>query len=76
MQISYQNGGPSYYLNEYFPHFHYHVSAALADEDYDLLIEYWGTRDTDLEDLETESQALEKLREDGAAKNISELGLD
>jgi hypothetical protein len=76
MQITYQNGGPSYYLNDYFPHYHYQASAALADEDYDLLIEYWGTRDTDLEDLETESQALEKLREDGAAENISELGLD
>lgn len=76
MQITYQNGGPSYFVNDYFPHFHYQASAAPADEDYDLLIEYWGTRDTDLEDLETESQALEKLREDGAANNISELGLD
>ena len=76
MQITYQNGGPSYYLNDYFPHLHYQTAATLADQDYDLLVDYWGTRDTDLEDLETESQALEKLREDGAAKNISELGLD
>jgi hypothetical protein len=75
MQITYQNGGPSYYLNDYFPHFHYQASAVLADEDYDLLIEYWGTRDADLEELKTESQALEKLRE-GAAENISDLGLD
>jgi hypothetical protein len=75
MQITYEDGGPSYYVNDYFPHFHYQASAALADEDYDLLIEYWGTRDTGLEDLETESQTLEKLRE-GAAENISELGLD
>ena len=75
MQISYQNGGPSYYLNEYFPHFHYQASAVVADENYDLLIEYWGTRDTNLEDLETESQALEKLKKDGAAKNISDLNI-
>jgi hypothetical protein len=51
MQITYEDGGPSYYVNNYFPHFHYQASAALADEDYDLLVEYWGTRDTDLEDL-------------------------
>ncbi|RCU47005.1 hypothetical protein DU504_06620 [Haloplanus salinus] len=76
MQISYEDGGPSYFVNDYFPHFHYQASAVLADEEYDLLIEYWGTRDTDLGDLETESQAFEKLREDGAANNISELGLD
>lgn len=75
MQITYQNGGPSYFVNEYFPHFHYQASAVLADENYDLLIEYWGTRDTNLEDLETESQALEKLREDGAADNISDLNI-
>lgn len=76
MQISYEDGGPSYFVNDYFPHFHYQASAVLADEDYDLLIEYWGTRKTNLEDLETESQALEKLEDEGAVKNISELELD
>jgi len=76
MQISYEDGGPSYFVKDYFPHFHYQASAVLADQDYDLLIEYWGTRDTGLEDLETESQAFEKLRQAGAADKISELGLD
>ncbi|SNR70504.1 hypothetical protein [Halorubrum vacuolatum] len=76
MQITYQDGGPSYFINDYFPHLHFQAAAALADQDYDLLVEYWGVRDTNLEDLEIESQALEKLREDGAAGNISELGLE
>ena len=75
MQITYRDGGPSYYVNDYFPHFHYQAGAVLADEDYDLLTEYWGNRETSLEDLELESQALEKLREDGATDNIEDLGL-
>lgn len=76
MQITYEDGGPSYYVNDYFPHFHYQASAALADEDYDLLVEYWGTRDRSLADLETESGAVEILAEEGTAGNISELELD
>jgi len=60
MQITYEDGGPSYHVNDYFPHFHYQAGAVLAGEDYDLLTEYWGTRDTQLEDLETESDAVEK----------------
>jgi len=75
MQITYRDGGPSYYVNDYFPHFHFQAAAVLADEDYDLLTEYWGTRETSLEDLELESQALEKLREDGATDKIEDLGL-
>ena len=75
MQITYRDGGPSYYVNDYFPHFHYQAGAVLADEDYDLLTEYWGTRETSLEDLELKSQALEKLREDGATHKIEDLGL-
>jgi hypothetical protein len=73
MQITYEDGGPSYYVNDYFPHFHYQASAALADEDYDLLIEYWGTRDTGLEDLETRSEHIDTLIEEGAADNVSKL---
>ncbi len=73
MQITYQNGGPSYYLNEYFPHLHYQASAVLADEDYDLLIEYWGTRDTDLEDLETVSAAVKELSREGAFDQFADV---
>lgn len=73
MQITYEDGGPSYYVNDYFPHFHYQASAALADEDYDLLLEYWGTRDTGLEDLETGSEDIDTLIEEGAADNVSKL---
>lgn len=73
MQITYEDGGPSYYVNEYFPHFHYQASAALADENYDLLVEYWGTRDTSLEDLKTESENIDTLIEEGAADNVSKL---
>ena len=64
--ITYQNGAPSDHVNDYFPHLHYQASAVLADEDYDLLIEYWGTRDTDLGDLETESNAIKELSIKGA----------
>jgi hypothetical protein len=76
MQITYEDGGPSYYVNDYFPHFHYQASAALADENYDLLVEYWGTRDMSLPDLETESEDIDTLIGDGAVNNISELKLD
>ena len=76
MQITYRDGGPSYYVNDYFPHFHYQAGAVLADEDYDLLTEYWGTRDTTLENLETESDRVDTLIEEGAVDNIRELDLD
>jgi hypothetical protein len=75
MQITYQNGGPSYHINDYFPHLHYQTGATLANEDYNQLIE-WGSHESKtLEDLKTESEALEKLKQ-GAVDNISELELD
>jgi hypothetical protein len=51
MQITYRDGGPSYLVNDYFPHFHYQIGAALADDDYDLLIKYWGAENVRLDDL-------------------------
>jgi len=75
MQITYQDGGPSYYVNDYFPHLHYQTAATLADQDYDLLVEYWGTRNITLEDLEIRSKEIETLVEGGAVDNISELNL-
>jgi hypothetical protein len=76
IQLTYEDGGPSYYVNDYFPHFHYQAAATLAHENYELLIDYWGTRDTTLEDLETESNAIHTLCEGGAADNIRELNLE
>jgi len=76
MQITYEDGGPNYHVNEYFPHFHYQAGAVLADEDYDLLTEYWETRDIRLEDLDTESEAIDTLIEEGAVDSISKLDLD
>lgn len=66
MQLTYEDGGPSYYVNDYFPHFHYQTAATLADQDYDLLVEYWGTRNTTLEDLEVKSNAIKELSIEGA----------
>ena len=62
-------------MNDYFPHLHFQSAAALADQDYDLLVEYWGTQDTTLEDLEIESKQIETLVEGGAVDNIRELNL-
>lgn len=76
MQITYKDGGPSYYVNDYFPHFHYQTGAALADHDYDLLIEYRGSQNVNLEDLEAESDAIDTLIEEGAVDDISKLDLD
>lgn len=73
MQITYQDGGPSYYVNDYFPHFHYQTAAALADLDYDLLVEYWGTQDTTLADLETDSNAIQKLSREGAFDQFADI---
>ena len=74
MQITYEDGGPSYHVNEYFPHLHFQAAAVLADEDYDLLID-WGTRDTYLDDLEGESEAIDALTREGGISSIEELGL-
>jgi hypothetical protein len=76
MQITYRDGGPSYYVNDYFPHFHYQTGAVLTDHDYDLLTEYWGAENVNLEDLETESDAIDTLVEGGAVDDISKLDLD
>ena len=73
MQITYEDGGPSYYVNDYFPHFHYQASAVLADEDYDLLTEYWGTRETDLEELEAKSNAVKELLIEGAFDQFADV---
>lgn len=76
MQITYQDGGPSYLVNDYFPHLHFQTAAALADENYDHLIEYWGTRETELTDLDTDSENIDSLVSEGAVDNIRELDLD
>ena len=76
MQITYRDGGPSYYVNDYFPHFHYQTGAALADHNYNSLVEYWGTEETSLADLEVESDAVEALAEEGAVENISKLDME
>ena len=76
MQITYRNGGPQYDTVDYFPHFHFQTAAALANENYDLLQEYWGRRDTTLEDLRTESDVINMLLERGAVDDISNLDLD
>lgn len=76
VQITYEDGGPNYYVNDYFPHFHYQAGAVLADESYDLLTEYWGTRDTSLDDLDFDSGPVDTLVEEGAVDNIYKLDLD
>ena len=76
MQVTYEDGGPSYYVNDYFPHFHFQSAAVLADENYDLLVDYWGTRDTTLEDLDTESEEIETLVEGGAVEDIRRFDFD
>jgi hypothetical protein len=76
MQISYEDGGPSYFVNDYFPHFHYQASAVLADEDYDLLTAYWGSRDASLGDLEVKSGPIDTLVEEGTVDDISKLDMD
>lgn len=75
MQITYRGGGPSYYVNEYFPHFHYQTGATLSDHDYDLLVEYWGTENTSFDSLEVESDPIDTLVEEGAVDDISKLDL-
>jgi hypothetical protein len=76
MQITYRDGGPSYYVNDYFPHFHYQTAAALADHDYDNLLDYWGEETIRLDGLEVESDAVDTLAEEGAFDDISKLYLD
>lgn len=51
MQITYRDGGPSFYVNDYFPHFHYQTAATLASQDYDLLVGFFSDGNIDLQDL-------------------------
>jgi hypothetical protein len=76
MQVTYRDGGTSYCVNDYFPHFHYQTGAELGDENYDLLIEYWGAENVNLEDLEAESDAIDTLIEEEAVDDISKLDRD
>jgi hypothetical protein len=48
----------------------------LADHDYDLLVEYWGTENTSFDSLEVESDPIDTLVEEGAVDDISKLNLD
>jgi len=71
MQITYEDGGPSYHVNDYFPHFHYQAAAALAEEDYELVVEYWGNPEIDeLAGLDTESELVEELARNGAVEDF------
>jgi hypothetical protein len=73
MQITYRNGGPQYDTVDYFPHFHFQTAAALANENYDLLQQYWGSNEADnLNDLETGSKLIDELTEDGAVESLYE----
>ena len=74
MQITYEDGGPSYHTNDYFPHLHFQASAALADENYDLMID-WGTAYQALEDVPTEAESIDGLVNKGAVSDIDELEL-
>jgi hypothetical protein len=70
MQITYENGGPSYHTNEYFPHLHYQAAATLANQNYDQLIKWRAEYDT-LQDIDPSSKPLEKLAKEGAVDEIS-----
>ena len=73
MQVTYEDGGPSYFVNDYFPHLHYQTAATLADENYDHLVEYWGTRETSLTDLDAESKAIKKISREGAFDQFADV---
>jgi len=72
MQITYRDGGPSYHVNDYFPHLHFQAAAALANSNYDHLVE-WSSENHGLEEFKTESEAIEILLSEGAADSISDL---
>jgi len=75
MQITYEDGGASYYVNDYFPHLHFQAGAALADESYDYLID-WGVEYQCLSDVEFESDSLDKIVNGGAVEDTSYLDLE
>lgn len=75
MQITYENGGPSYHVNEYFPHLHYQAAATLANQNYDDLIR-WGVEYHCLAGVEFGSDSLEELINSGAVEDVSYLDLE
>lgn len=73
MQVTHRGGGPQYDTVEYFPHFHFQTGYALADENYDLLTEYWGSQNVDsLGDIGAESDLIGELAEEGAVGALYE----
>ncbi|TQQ82999.1 hypothetical protein EGH24_06080 [Halonotius terrestris] len=74
MQITYENGGPSYQVNEYFPHLHYKAAATLANQNYDQLIK-WGNEYDSLQEADPSSEPLEKLAARGANSDIGDLDI-
>lgn len=73
MQISYIDGGPSFDVVDYFPHFHHQAGYVLAAEDYDAMVEYFSDEDLGLEDLDVDSPAVDTLMEDGAIHSLDDL---
>lgn len=74
MQVTYRDGGPSYYVNDYFPHLHYQAAAALADQNYDHLIK-WGNEYDSLQEADPRSKSLNKLAKTGAISDIGDLDI-
>ena len=74
MQLTYEDGGPSYYVNRYFPHLHYQTAATLADLNYDYLVE-WSSENAGLEEFKNESEAVQHLSQRGAAYDIGDLDI-
>ena len=70
MQITYEDGGASYHVNDYFPHLHFQAAAVLADQDYDSLVD-WGSRYESLDDFGNESAAIDRLIDEGAVEELS-----
>jgi hypothetical protein len=74
MQVTYNGAGPTYLVNDYFPHYHYQTGYVLANLNYDLLIDYWGTdANLELAELDVDSRALDTLVMDGAVEDVFEL---
>ena len=74
MQITYEHGGASYHINDYFPHLHFQAGAALADQDYDHLID-WSTENIPLQEFDVEAEVIELLSREGASDDTRELNL-
>jgi len=72
LQVTYRDGGPSYYINDYFPHLHYQAAATLADQDYDELIN-WSNKNYYFREVDISSEPFEKLKREGAVENVNDL---